>query len=185
MARTPSVMIPLGSKLPAFQLNDVISGNQFTEKSYEGAAALVICFICNHCPFVIHIQEALVDLAKEYLKKNVAFLAISANDAETYPQDGPELMTVHAQKYHFPFPYLYDETQEVANAFDAACTPDFFVYSPDHSLVYRGQLDDSRPGNGIPVSGEDLRHALDCLLEGKKNTRLQRPSIGCNIKWKK
>ena len=141
-------------------------------------------FICNHCPFVIHVNEALVAIANEYAKKGISFIAISSNDVVNYPQDSPEKMAIHAKNKNYPFPYLYDETQDVAKAYDAACTPDLYVFDGNLKLVYRGQLDDSRPGNGIAVTGKDLKHALDCVLENKENTNTQKPSIGCNIKWK-
>lgn len=142
-------------------------------------------FICNHCPFVMHVNEALVTIANHYMDLGINFIAISSNDTTSYPQDSPEHMKIHAKEQHYPFPYLYDETQEVAKAYDAACTPDIYVFDNDLKLVYRGQLDDSRPGNSIPVTGKDLRHALECLLNNTPNTNTQKPSIGCNIKWKK
>lgn len=184
MANTPSNMIPLGSKAPHFSLLDVVSGNTLSLNNLKGDKGTVVMFICNHCPFVIHINTELVKIANDYMKRGIGFLAISSNDAVTYPQDGPDKMKTHAQKEQYPFPYLYDETQAVAKAYDAACTPDLYVFDSTLKLTYRGQLDDSRPGNGIPVTGHDLRHALDCLLEGKDNTAVQKPSIGCNIKWK-
>jgi hypothetical protein len=141
-------------------------------------------FICNHCPFVIHVNEELIALAKAYQQRGIGFAAISSNDILNYPQDAPDLMKENAQQLGYPFPYLYDETQEVARSYDAACTPDFYLFDSDLSLVYRGQLDDSRPGNGIPVSGSDLRLALDQLLKGERINEKQKPSIGCNIKWK-
>ena len=141
-------------------------------------------FICNHCPFVIHVNPTIVSLAKDYQKKGIAFIAISSNDVVNYPQDGPELMKENAQKEGYSFPYLYDESQAVAKAYDAACTPDFYLFNADSHLVYRGQLDDSRPGNGIPVTGKDLMNAMDNLLSNKGIDDKQKPSIGCNIKWK-
>ncbi|HBK72357.1 MAG TPA: thioredoxin family protein [Flavobacteriaceae bacterium] len=184
MARTPSNMIPLGTKAPDFSLLDVVSGQDISLSDVKGEQATVLFFICNHCPFVIHVNEQLVKLANDYQSKGVSFIAISSNDVENYPQDAPDLMKSHAADNKYPFPYLYDETQEVAKAYDAACTPDNYVFDAELKLVYRGQLDDSRPGNGVEVSGVDLRVALDCLLVGEKNTRLQKPSIGCGIKWK-
>ena len=184
MARTPSNMLPLGTQAPDFRLMDTITLSEMDLNALKGAHGTVIMFICNHCPFVIHVNKALVALAHDYLNKGIGFVAISSNDVENYPQDSPEKMKEHARHEGYPFPYLYDETQEVARAYDAACTPDLYLFDKDLKLIYRGQLDDSRPGNGIPPSGEDLRHALQCLLEGKVNTRTQKPSIGCNIKWK-
>ncbi|WP_067150635.1 thioredoxin family protein [Pseudotamlana agarivorans] len=184
MANTPSNMLPLGTKAPFFQLPDTVSGNTLNLNDLKGKNGTVILFICNHCPFVIHINKTLVDIANAYAEKGIAFIAISSNDAANYPQDGPEKMCIHAEKEDYPFPYLYDESQAVAKAYDAACTPDLYVFDKNLSLVYRGQLDDSRPGNGKPVTGADLKLALDCLLSGKENEAIQKPSIGCNIKWK-
>jgi len=184
MAETPSNMIPIGTQAPSFSLLDTISQNQLNLEELKGSIGTVILFICNHCPFVIHINKTLVDIAKQYTNKGISFIAISSNDAVSYPQDGPERMTLHAKNVGYPFPYLYDETQEVAKTYDAACTPDLYVFDADLKLVYRGQLDDSRPSNRIPVTGKDLIHAFNCLLDEKENTRIQKPSIGCNIKWK-
>lgn len=184
MANTPSKMIPLGTIAPFFKLKDTRSNTLMDLDSIKGKKGTVIMFICNHCPFVIHVNKELVAIANEYLKKGIGFIAISSNDAINYPQDGPDKMTIHAKNEGYPFPYLYDETQEVAKAYDAACTPDLYVFDAGLKLTYRGQLDDSRPGNGKPVTGNDLRHALDCLLENKENNSIQKPSIGCNIKWK-
>lgn len=184
MARTPSNMLPLGTKAPYFKLYDTISNSLLNLNDLKGKTGTVIMFICNHCPFVIHVNSELVAIATAYKTKGISFIAISSNDAVNYPQDGPENMKIHAKNQHYPFPYLYDETQEIAKAYDAACTPDLYVFDKDLKLNYRGQLDDSRPGNGLPVNGKDLRHALDCLIEGKENTEIQKPSIGCNIKWK-
>lgn len=184
MANTPSNMIPLGTQAPNFSLFDTVSKNTLTLQELKGNKGTVIMFICNHCPFVIHINKTLVTIANEYAEKGVGFIAISSNDVVNYPQDSPEKMTIHAKNENYPFPYLYDETQNAAKAYDAACTPDLYVFDEDLKLVYRGQLDDSRPGNGLPVTGKDLRHALDSLLENKENTQTQKPSIGCNIKWK-
>ncbi len=185
MADTPSNMIPLGTKAPHFELLDTASKQLLSLEALKGEQGTVIMFICNHCPFVIHVNKALVALANSYSKKGIGFIAISSNDAINFPQDGPDKMTIHAKTENYPFPYLYDESQEVAKAYDAACTPDFYLFDKDLSLIYRGQLDDSRPGNNKPVTGGDLRHALDCLLENKVNTTLQKPSIGCSIKWKR
>ena len=185
MARTPSNMLPLGTEAPYFALSDTVSGKQISLDNAKGKLGTVIMFICNHCPFVIHVNSKIVDIANTYAEKGFSFIAISSNDVENYPQDSPEKMKIHAAEENYPFPYLYDETQEVAKAYDAACTPDFYVFNADLKLVYRGQLDDSRPENGIPLTGKDLKHALECLVLGKENTQLQKPSIGCNIKWKK
>lgn len=184
MARTPSVMSPLGTQAPDFILPDTVSGKQLSLKGLKGEKGTLIMFICNHCPFVFHVNEALVAIANHYQKKGFKFIAISSNDAKKYPQDGPDKMMIHAQSNNYPFPYLYDESQVIAKAYDAACTPDLYVFNADLKLVYRGQLDDSRPGNNIPVTGNDLRHALECLLTNTQNTKQQKPSIGCNIKWK-
>ncbi len=183
MARTPSNMIPLGTIAPELQLEDTVSGKQLGLKEMKGEAGTLIMFICNHCPFVKHVNAGIVDLAKEFQSKGIGFIAISSNDVENYPEDAPHLMKQTAANEGFTFPYLYDATQEVARAYDAACTPDFYLFDKQLALVYRGQLDDSRPGNGIPVSGKDLRRAINSLLEGKKISEVQKPSIGCNIKW--
>ncbi|MCK5400741.1 MAG: thioredoxin family protein [Flavobacteriaceae bacterium] len=185
MSRTPSNMIPLGTLAPDFNLLDTISDNYIDLQNAKGKKGTVIMFICNHCPFVIHVNSELVAIANIYAKKGVNFIAVSSNDAETYPQDGPGQMKVHAKNIGYPFPYLYDETQNIAKAYDAACTPDLYLFNAELKLVYRGQLDDSRPGNRIPVTGNDLRNALDCLLKNEENMTAQKPSIGCNIKWKK
>ena len=185
MARTPSNMLPLGTKAPDFTLLNTTSNTNKSLNDLKGAKGTVIMFICNHCPFVIHVNKMLVEIANHYSMEGIGFIAISSNDVVNYPQDSPEKMTLHAQENNYPFPYLYDETQEIAKAFDAACTPDIYVFNNALNLVYRGQLDNSRPGNGIPISGNDLKHALDCLLNNTENTHVQKPSIGCNIKWKK
>lgn len=184
MARTPSNMLPLGTKAPQFELPDAISGKTFNLNELKSDKATVIMFICNHCPFVKHVDEGIVSLAKDYQSKGVSFIAIGSNDVENYPQDSPELMKVEAEKVGYPFPYLYDENQAVAKAYDAACTPDFYVFDTDLKCAYRGQLDDSRPGSGVPVTGKDLRAALDEILAGKEVSATQIPSLGCNIKWK-
>ena len=184
MARTPSNMVPLGTSAPGFTLYDTVSGDDLSLFDLRGDVATVVFFICNHCPFVIHVNEELVRLANAYLPKNISFIAISSNDVNNYPDDAPHLMRARAHELNYPFPYLYDETQEVAREYDAACTPDIYVFDKNLKLTYRGQLDDSRPGNGLPVTGNDLRHALDCELNGVENTHSQKPSIGCNIKWK-
>lgn len=184
MARTPSAMTPLGKKASDFILPDTVSGNELSLLQLKGKIATVIMFICNHCPFVKHVNPELVKLANDYKSKGVSFIAISSNDVSAYPQDGPEHMKLVAKQQHYPFPYLYDATQEVAIAYEAACTPDFFIYDEDMILAYRGQLDDSRPGNDKPLTGADIRHALEQLLKGEPVTEDQKPSIGCNIKWR-
>ncbi|MEZ4814226.1 MAG: thioredoxin family protein [Bdellovibrionota bacterium] len=185
MALTPSNMIPLGTPAPKFSLTDVVSNSQIELEKYRGKKAVVLMFICNHCPYVKHIQEGLVALSSDYASnKDVAFIAISSNDVENYPEDSPEKMKELALKYGYKFPYCFDETQEVAKAYKAACTPDFYILDSDLKIAYRGQMDDSRPGNGTPVSGSDLRIAIDALLNGTELSQLQKPSIGCNIKWK-
>lgn len=177
-------MIPLQTEAPLFSLPDVTSGQRLSLLELKGEHATVIAFICNHCPFVKHINHQLIELAKDYQNKGVSVIAISSNDAQQYPEDGPEAMKEVAIQLGYPFPYLYDETQEVAKAFSAACTPDFFVFNADLKVAYRGQLDDSRPGNDIPVTGSDIRKALDNLISGSPVSERQKPSIGCNIKWK-
>jgi peroxiredoxin len=184
MADTPSKMVPLGMIAPDFVLPDTISGENKSLTDLKSEKATVIMFICNHCPFVKHVQKQLVKLAREYQAKGISFVAISSNDVEKYPDDSPQRMKEVAQELGYPFPYLYDESQEVARAYNAACTPDFYVFDKNLKLVYRGQMDASRPGNNIPVTGKDLREALDNILQGKPVSEDQRPSIGCNIKWK-
>ena len=184
MALTPSTMIPLGSDAPGFNLPDTVSGSNLSLDELKSETATVIMFICNHCPYVKHIQSGLVELAGDYLPKGVSFIAINSNDVANYPEDSPDNMKTVAKSLGYPFPYLFDETQEIAKAYDAACTPDFFIYDKELKLVYRGQMDDSRPGNGIPVTGSDIRKALDELIAGNKIPEKQVPSIGCNIKWK-
>lgn len=184
MANTPSKMVPLGIVAPDFVLPDTISGENKSLTELKSDKATVIMFICNHCPFVKHVQTQLVALANEYQPKGISFIAINSNDMENYPEDSPQRMKEVAQQLHYPFPYLYDESQEVARAYRAACTPDFYVFDKNLKLVYRGQMDGSRPGNNIPVTGRDLRAALDNILQGKPVSEDQRPSIGCNIKWK-
>jgi peroxiredoxin len=184
MAETPSNMIPLGTVAPDFTLPDTVSGKIKHLEEIKSATATVIMFICNHCPFVKHVQEGLVSLANDYIPREISFVAISSNDVRNYPADSPQRMKEVAEGLGYPFPYLYDETQEVASAYQAACTPDFYIFDGDMNLVYRGQLDDSRPGNNIPVTGQDLRSALDQILKGQAVSEEQKPSIGCNIKWK-
>ena len=177
-------MIPLGSTAPDFNLPDVVTGSLVSLKTLITGKATVVMFICNHCPYVKHINNELVKLANDYVTKGVNFIAISSNDAVAEPDDSPEQMKELALKLKYPFPYLYDETQQIAKAYDAACTPDFFVFDSNKKLAYRGQLDDSRPSNNIPLTGKDLRQALDALITGQAVSPRQRPSIGCNIKWK-
>jgi peroxiredoxin len=184
MAETPSTMVSLGTTAPIFSLPDTVSGKTLSLEAIKSDKATLIMFICNHCPFVKHVQAELVKLAQDYQPRGVSLVAISSNDVESYPDDGPDRMKAVAEQFGFPFPYLFDETQEVARAYRAACTPDFFLYNSDLKLVYRGQLDDSRPGNGLPVTGKDLRGAMDNLLLGEPIDPNQRPSVGCNIKWK-
>jgi len=184
MVLTPSSMIPLGSAAPDFMLSDAVSGSKYSLNDLKSEKATVIMFICNHCPYVKHVQDGLVDLANDYISKKISFIAINSNDADNYPEDSPERMKAVAENLGYPFPYLFDELQEVANAYDATCTPDFFIYDKDLKLAYRGQMDDSRPGNGMPVTGRDLRIALDELLAGNELSPNQVPSIGCNIKWR-
>lgn len=184
MARTPSNMMPLGTSAPEFCLPDTVSGKEVCLSDVSGEIATVVMFICNHCPFVKHIQDELVRLGQEYPARGVSLVAVSSNDAVQYPEDSPENMKALAVSLGYTFPYLYDETQQVARLYDAACTPDFYVFDQALGCVYRGQLDDSRPGNDIPVTGESLRHALDALLAGQSIDPEQKPSVGCNIKWK-
>ncbi len=184
MSLTPSNPFPIGTQAPDFTLQDTVSGKSLTLQQLKGAKGTVILFICNHCPFVVHVNEALVKLANDYIKQGFGFIAISSNDVENYPQDSPELMKHIAERLQYPFPYLYDETQEVAKAYDAACTPDFYVFNADLKATYHGQLDDSRPGNGKPLTGQDIRNALNAILNNDSPLENQKPSIGCNIKWK-
>ena len=183
MARTPSNMVNLGTLAPNFKLLNTINNEPVISDNYFSKNGTIIMFICNHCPFVIHVLDEIVSITKKY-DNEISFIAISSNDIVNYPEDSPELMKKLAEEKKFNFPYLYDETQEVAKKYDAACTPDFFVYNSDKQLVYRGQLDDSRPGNDIPVTGHDLRKAIDSLINGEEIDKNQKPSIGCNIKWK-
>ncbi len=182
MVAVNSTMLPLGTAAPDFNLPDV-SGRTVSLSEFKGRPLLVM-FICNHCPYVKHLRSALAQLGRDYVPKGVAIVAISSNDVAGYPQDGPELMKVEAKEAGYNFAYLYDESQSVAKAYRAACTPDFFLFDQAHRLVYRGQFDDSRPKNNLPVTGKDLREALDAVLAGKPVAPVQKPSIGCNIKWK-
>ncbi len=184
MALTPSTMVALGTKAPAFNLADVVSGKKISLDTFSKNKILLVMFICRHCPYVQHIKEELARLGKDYATKDAGIVAISSNDAVNYPEDAPESLKEMAQELGFTFPFCYDETQEVARAYGAVCTPDFFLYDKDRKLIYRGQLDDSRPGNGKPVTGRDLREALDSALAGRSIPASQKPSVGCNIKWK-
>ncbi|TAI49424.1 thioredoxin family protein [Flagellimonas allohymeniacidonis] len=184
MARTPSNMLALGTQAPDFSLPDTISDKMVSLSSAKGDKGTVVMFICNHCPFVIHVNPEISKLGREYQSQGIGFITISSNDVDNYPQDAPHLMKQKAIEEGYSFPYLYDETQEVAKAYDAACTPDFYLFDADLKLVYRGQLDDSRPGNGVPLTGTDLRNAMEALLSDKNIDAHQKPSIGCNIKWK-
>lgn len=177
-------MLPLGTPAPMFELPDVVSGNKVSLQQLKSNIATVVMFICNHCPYVIHIQNELAALAKKYQKENIAFIAINSNDIMQYPDDAPDKMQVTARKLGYTFPYLYDETQTVAKLYQAACTPDFYVFNKDLKCVYRGQFDDSRPGNNLPVTGKDLSVTLDNILADKPVNSDQKPSVGCNIKWK-
>jgi peroxiredoxin len=186
MALTAStMMLELGTTAPAFSLPDVVSGRTITLETFAGARALLVMFICRHCPYVVHVKEELARLGKDYAGKSVGVVAISANDVTTHPDDAPEQLRRMAKELGFTFPFCYDESQEVAKAYTAACTPDFFLFDGDRRLVYRGQLDESRPGSGKPVTGRDLRAALDAVLAGQPVSKKQMPSMGCNIKWKR
>jgi len=184
MARTPSNMISLGSDAPNFSLIDVTSNSILSLSENKGEIGTVIMFICNHCPYVKHVNPTISRLSKKYHGNDIKFIAISSNDIINYPDDSPEKMKINALENDFNFPYLYDETQEVAKAYDAACTPDFYLYDSNLKLVYRGQLDNSRPGNDMESDGSDMENAIQCLKDGVENNELQKPSIGCNIKWK-
>lgn len=184
MAKTESKMLALGTKAPAFVLRDTVTDNWISLDDFQNYKAYVIMFICNHCPYVIHVNPEIIKLGNDFKNKGVAFFAISSNDMVNYPQDAPELMKEQALKLGYPFPYLFDETQQVAKDYDAACTPDFYVFDKNKSLVYRGRLDDSRPNSGVELTGKDLRNALDAVLSGKEVDTIQYPSMGCNIKWK-
>lgn len=183
MVKTASTMLPLGAQAPEFSLPNV-DGRIVSLSDYRGRPALLVMFLCNHCPFVKHVAAQLAALAQDYQPRGVGLVAINSNDVEAYPDDSPELMRQELDQRGYSFPYLFDESQEVAKAYRAACTPDFFLFDANHELVYRGQLDSSRPGSDIPVTGTDLRAALDALLAGQSVSQDQRPSIGCNIKWK-
>ena len=183
MALTASTMLKLGTQAPDFSLPDT-EGNSLSLKDFDDKNVLLVMFICNHCPYVKHVREELVRLARDYQPKGVGIVAINANDVANYPDDSPENMKKETESVGYSFPYLYDETQEVAKAYTAACTPDFFVFDGERKLIYRGQLDDARPGNDEPIDGHDLRAALDAALAGEPAPDTQKPSMGCNIKWK-
>ncbi|KGO82587.1 thioredoxin family protein [Flavobacterium beibuense] len=184
MANTPSNMLPLGTIAPDFSLKATNFDESYTFNDIKGEKGTLVMFICNHCPFVIHVIEEIIMIANDYTVQGIGMVAISSNDPVKYPQDAPDQMTEFAFKNDIDFPYLFDETQEVAKAYDAACTPDFYLFDSRNRLVYRGQLDDSRPGNNIPVSGSDLRNAIDGVLYNRNIPEPQKPSIGCNIKWR-
>jgi peroxiredoxin len=184
MSKTESTMLPLGTSAPDFDLPDVVTGRRVSLSSFQGRRALLVMFICRHCPYVVHVKAELARLGRDYLSPRLGIVAVSANDAQAYPDDAPEELTRFASEEGFNFPLCYDETQATARAYSAACTPDFFIFDQDRRLVYRGQLDDSRPGNGKPVTGRDLRAALDAVLAGRPVSGEQKPSLGCNIKWK-
>jgi len=183
MARTISTMLPLGTSAPDFSLPDT-EGHLVSLDDFKSAPAILVIFMCNHCPFVKHVLNGMVELVREYQEKGVKAVGINSNDVASFPEDSPKKMAKVARDTGFTFPYLYDETQEAAKAYHAACTPDFFLFDGDRKLIYRGQMDDSRPGNNLPVTGADLRNALDAVLEGKQIPAEQKPSMGCNIKWR-
>ncbi|HUK92384.1 MAG TPA: thioredoxin family protein [Blastocatellia bacterium] len=185
MVETLSTMLDLGTQAPDFSLPDVVTGKTVSLATFEGKKALAVTFICRHCPFVKHVQHELARLGKDYLDKDVAIVAISSNDADNYPDDSPDSLREMARELGFTFPLCYDQTQATAKDYSAACTPDFFVFNGARELVYRGQLDDSRPGNKLPVTGKDLRAAIDAVLSDLPVAENQKASIGCNIKWKR
>jgi peroxiredoxin len=184
MAQTASTMLALDTIAPDFALTDVVSGKTVRRDDFRGKKALLVMFICAHCPFVKHIEKELAKLGADYAAQSLGIVAISSNDVNTHPADSPAGLKQQAETFGFVFPYLYDETQSAAHGYDAACTPDFYVFDADFRLVYRGQFDASRPGNGVPVTGQDLRTAIDTVMAGKPVPEEQKPSIGCNIKWK-
>ncbi len=184
MALTESNMLNLGTKAPEFLLPDMVSGQNLSFKDIKGENGTVVMFLCNHCPYVIHINQELIKIANDFKSRGIGFVAISSNDAVKYPDDAPDRMKLIAKVLFYPFPYLYDESQDVAKAYDAACTPDLYVFDTEDALCYRGRLDDSRPGNEKPLTGKDMRLALDLLLRGEAPLVKQYPSAGCNIKWK-
>jgi peroxiredoxin len=179
-----STMLALGTEAPEFSLADVVSGRTVTLEDFGDRSALLVMFICRHCPYVKHVRQALADLGREHASSGLGIVAIGSNDPDTYPEDAPESLAAEAVEAGYVFPYLFDETQEIAKAYTAACTPDFFLFDRDRRLVYRGQFDSSRPGNGVPVTGEDLRAAIGAVLEGRVVADDQRPSVGCSIKWR-
>lgn len=183
MARTPSTMLELGTPAPGFSLPDP-DGKMVALEDFAGAPALLVAFVCNHCPFVQHVADGIAALGRDLSARGVAMVGIQSNDVAAYPDDRPERMAEQAARWGWTFPYLHDETQDVARAYRAACTPDFYLFDGDRRLVYRGQMDGSRPGNGVPVTGEDVRAAVDAVLAGRRVPEDQRPSLGCNIKWK-
>ena len=184
MVKTGSTMLPLGTTAPEFQLPDVVSGKTISLDTFADSQALLVMFICQHCPFVKHVQSELAKIGQDYSQQPLGIVAISANDVANYPNDSPEKLKQMAEEFNFNFPVGYDESQEVSKAYTAACTPDFFLFDRNNKLVYRGQLDDSRPSTDIPVTGKDLRQAIDAVLQNQKLDFEQKPSIGCNIKWK-
>ncbi len=184
MVLTYSTMLALGTEAPDFSLMDVVSGRPVSLQTFAGKKAFLVMFICRHCPYVQHVKSELARLGKDYAGKDIGVVAVSSNDGDSYPEDMPESLKEMAEELGLSFPFCYDETQQVAKKYTAACTPDFFLFDENKKLVYRGQLDDSRPGNGIPLTGKDMRAAIDSLLKGKPVSIIQKPSIGCNIKWK-
>lgn len=184
MALTESTMLQLGTKAPTFSLPDSVSGNEISFQDIKGNNGTVVMFLCNHCPYVIHVNQELIRIANDYKEKGIGFVAISSNDAVKYTDDTPDKMKLIAKVLMYPFPYLYDESQDVARAYDAACTPDLYIFDADDQLYYRGRLDESRPGNDKPLTGKDMRLALDLLFRGEAPMTKQYPSAGCNIKWK-
>jgi len=181
----PSVMLPLGTQAPAFQLKDVVTGREYSLNSFAGKAGLLVMFICRHCPYVQHVEQELARIGQDYFDRGLGIVAISSNDPAAYHEDAPERLKDMAQRLNLGFPLCFDETQEVAKAYQAACTPDFYLFDAGRRLVYRGQLDDSRPGNNTPVTGRDLRAAIEAILAGTPVESDQKPSIGCSIKWKR
>ena len=184
MAAVESTMLELGTKAPNFELPNVVTGKKVSLSDFGDVSGLLVIFMCNHCPFVKHVRQGIVQLAGDYKEKGIETVAIMSNDVSTHPGDHPDKMKEEAVKFDYPFPYLYDESQEVAKAYKAACTPDFFLFDDNLELYYRGQLDDARPGNDEPVNGKDLRNAMDRMLKGEEPPQIQKPSMGCNIKWK-
>jgi thiol-disulfide isomerase/thioredoxin len=184
MALTESKYFEMGTIAPYFSLLDTVSNQKMDLNALKGENGTMIMFICNHCPFVVHVNRELVRMANDYISKGINFIAISSNDVRYYPQDGPDFMKQLATKFKYPFAYLYDESQDVAKAYDAVCTPDFYLFDQGLTAVYHGQIDNSRPGNGVPVTGTDMRKAIDLLLRKETNANPQKPSVGCSIKWK-